>query len=160
LKKNLDMETSTGCVDTASRRNGFRRQQGRFQIIPFRPRHVRLILPDATDSMITRAEYAVENGFSYTACLLGTPIGAAGMCFKEANTAELWAMFTPLFKSMPITLYRAVREKYAEAMSKAPELERIYAIVDPRDETAIRFVQHLGLKMTNHVYEVEVKSHG
>lgn len=150
------METSTGCVDSASKRNGYGRQQGRFQIIPFRPRHVRWIKPDATESMIKLAEYAAENGFSYTACLLGTPIGAAGMCLKEANTAELWAMFTPMFKSMPVTLYRAVIEKFAETRAKIGPLEKLYAIVDPGDEAAIRFVKRIGGKMTKHVYEFEV----
>lgn len=101
------------------------------------------------------AQYCEANGYGYTACLAGVPIGAAGLALHDYNVGEAWAYFSPRIKDFPLSLYRAVAAGFAEARAKAGKLETIFCYIDPADETAQRFIKRLGFGLTRHVYELK-----
>lgn len=125
------------------------------QIIPFRARHVPLIKPEAGKEWLELAEAAQENGRGYTACLLGDPIGAAGVRLHAQGIGEAWALFSPLIKAMPKSLFKSVSKGLNEIIAEE-KLTKIWALVDPEDETAQQFMEHLGFRMKHWIYEREV----
>jgi len=125
------------------------------QIIPFRARHVPLIRPDAGPEWIDLAEEAQEGGRGYTACLLGDPIGAAGVRVHGNGIGEAWALFSPLLKTMPKALFKNVSKGLNEIIVEE-KLKKIWALVDPEDEIAQRFIERLGFHMKHWIYEKEL----
>lgn len=127
----------------------------RLQLIPFRARHVPLILPEVPPEIMERALAAEKYGDGFTACLYGDPIGAAGLSMHDDNVGELWAMFSPLIKTMPVSLYKLSKQKLADVIVKHKPKE-IWARACPEDEAAQRFLEHLGFRMEMFMYVTRV----
>lgn len=104
------------------------------------------------------AEQAQRAGHAFTACLLGDPIGAAGVAIMDGNQGQAWALFTPLIKTLPLGLYRAVSKGLREVIVET-RLRKIYAVIDPEDEKAQRFMEHLGFRMQRLLYERNLENH-
>lgn len=122
----------------------------KFQIIPFRVRHVKLIRPDASDDMMALALAAERSGRAYTACLVGDPIGAAGV-WMHGQEGQVWTLFSPLIKRQPVQLYKLVREKLEEVTNEfKPRL--LYARCIRTDPQAVRFLQRLGFDIAPYDY--------
>ena len=124
-------------------------------MIPFRARHVPLIKPDVSDEWQQLALEAQEEGRGYTACLMGDPIGCAGVRVHANNSGEAWALFSPLIKKLPLSLFRAVSKGLNEIIAEE-KLTKVWSIVDPKDEAACRFMTHLGFGVAKHLYEREI----
>ena len=128
------------------------------QVIPFRARHIPEIRPDVDESMKRLAAIAEDRGWAWTACLLGTPVGAAGVAIEPApkgerpERGEAWALFSPVVKTMPISLYKAVSKGLAEVKAET-RVKYIAAIVEPGDAAAGRFMRHLGFNLAKHLYD-------
>lgn len=122
------------------------------KVIPFRARHVPLIRPDVGPEWIELAETAQEHGRGYTACLLGDPIGCAGIRVHGNGIGEAWALFSPLLKTMPKALFKNVRHGMLEIIAEE-KLKTVWALVDPEDETAQQFMERLGFRMKHWIYE-------
>ena len=84
------------------------------QIIPFRARHLKEILPDATEEQQWMALLAQESGPGYTAFLFGKAVGAAGVSIQKPGLGEAWAIFTPLLKFYPLWLHRECKARLAK----------------------------------------------
>jgi hypothetical protein len=128
----------------------------KIQVIPFRARHIPLIKPDVSEEWQELALTAQEHGRGYTACLRGDPIGAAGVRVLNSTTGEAWALFSPRIKTLPFSLYRSVSKGLNEIIAEE-KLKKVWALVNPDDEAALRFMQHLGFAMSRHLYELEVR---
>lgn len=114
------------------------------QIIPFYARHVRLIRPDAPDDLVLIGQFVERSGHGFTACVLGDPVGAAGLYLHECSVAEAWMIISPFLKQrFAKTMYKLVKNGLEEKI-KQTGVKRVIAYVDPDDETAIRFIKHLG----------------
>ena len=82
----------------------------------------------------------------YTGCLLGDPIGCGGVRVdKENRIGEVWALFSPLVKALPLSLFRIASRGLAEVIEEE-NLVLVWSIVDPRNDAAVRFVRHLGFE--------------
>jgi hypothetical protein len=89
---------------------------------------------------------AQELGCGYTACLLGDPIACAGMRIDAADrTGEAWSLFSPVIKAMPLSLFRIVSKGLNEVIAEE-KLKLVWSIIDPNNETAVRFIRHLGFE--------------
>ena len=126
------------------------------QIIPFRARHVSVIAPNVSEEMMILAECAERTGRGYTGCLLGDPVGCAGVAIQRAGMGECWALFSPIIKTMPLSLFRAVKKGLDEIILES-RLTTLYAVVEPTDKSAARFMEHLGFEMKKHLYYREVR---
>ena len=124
----------------------------KFQIIPFRARHLSLIAPIVSPEMLELGRSAEQTGRGFTACLLGNPIGAAGVAIQRPGLGEAWALFSPLIRSRKLELYRAVASGLKEIIQET-RIKKIYAVIQPNDEAAVRFIEHLGFKLSGHLYE-------
>lgn len=112
-------------------------------MIPYRARHVALIKPDVSDEWQELALRAQDEGRGYTACLEGDPIGCAGVRVINPGVGEAWALFSPLIRTMPKTLFKAVRTGLDEIIAEE-KLKKLVSIVDMEDKAALRFMAHLG----------------
>lgn len=126
------------------------------QIIPFRARHVTSIAPLVSDEMKALATMAQTQGRGFTGCILGEPVGCAGIVVQRAGMGEAWALFSPILKTMPLSLYRAVKRGMDEIVLEM-HLTKLYAVVEPGDERAANFMRHLGFEMKKHLYYREVR---
>lgn len=152
------MGSSTGCVDSVSKRNGCSdRRSPKLQIIPFRASHMIEVNPEAPAPMLWLANYAEANGVAYTGCVLGVKLGCAGIAVKDFNVGELWAVFNPYLKSkMKLSLFRVCRELLEKNIKEMTDLKVIYALCDYDDKTAQGFLSHLhgGFKLKRYQYEL------
>jgi hypothetical protein len=98
---------------------------------------------------------AQENGRAYTACILGQPVACAGMYLHGKGIGETWTLFSPVMKTLPLALFRIVSKTLNEVITEE-KLNRVWAMVDPADPAAVRFVEHLGFGMTKHLYEKRI----
>jgi hypothetical protein len=103
--------------------------------------------------MMALAEIAEGRGWAWTAMLLGDPVGAAGVAIT-GDRGEAWAVFSPLIKTMPVALYKAVAKGLAEIKAEVP-VRLIVATADAQDAQAARFLRHLGFGLKKHWYEWE-----
>lgn len=123
----------------------------KIQLIPFRARHVPLIRPNVDDITMALALESERSGRGYTACLLGDPIGCAGV-WLHGKEGQVWALFSPLIKTMPVQLYKACKKGLDEVITEIqPTL--LYARVDEADAQAARFMKRLGFAPTHRLYE-------
>lgn len=120
-------------------------------MIPFRARHVPLINPGVEDWQMGLYLAAERSGRGYTACLLGDPIGCAGV-WIDGKEGRVFAEFSPLIKAMPVQLYKAVKKGLAEIIEETRP-ECFYTLVDPKDPAAVRFMTHLGFTPGMQMYE-------
>ncbi len=126
------------------------------QIIPFRARHLREIVPEMDNDLMELAKVAEQAGHAFTACLLGNPIGAAGITLTSNNTGQAWTFFSPLIKSMPKLLFKTVKDKLDEVIVET-RLNKIYAVTTINDPIAQRFMKHLGFPPpTQYLYERKI----
>jgi len=97
-------------------------------------------------------------GHAFTACALGRPIGAAGVTLQIAGRGQAWAIFSPLIRNRPVSLFRAVKHGLEEIIAET-KVKKLYAVVDQDDEAAKRFMTHLGFHVKQHLFEREPKWH-
>jgi hypothetical protein len=89
------------------------------------------------------ANFAQERGHAFTACLLGNPIGAAGITMTSINSGQAWAVFSPLLKTAPIALFKACKHGIDGVIAETG-IKKIYAVAPIDDKVACRFMRHLG----------------
>lgn len=132
------------------------------QIIPFKARHVQVIKPDASVEMLNLAKIAEAKGYAFTGCLMGDPIGAAGIAIQHPGVGEAWTLFSPLLKAQfRVTLLRMVRKLINDVTEEA-QLRDIYCYVLPDDLKAQEFVEELQVngdhpRLTQFLYQWEVR---
>jgi hypothetical protein len=123
----------------------------KIQLIPFRARHVALIRPDVDPAMMALAQAAERSGRGYTACLMGDPIGCAGV-WMHGKDGQVFSYFSPLLKRMPVQLFKAAKRGLAEVIEELKP-ESLYARIDENDQAAVRFITRLGFDPTHRIYE-------
>lgn len=130
----------------------------KLQIIPFRVRHLAEINPTLSAKAMAIARRAEECGIAWTACLLGDPVGAAGMEIGPNGIAQVWTEFSPLIKTMPKAFFQATRNYLEKAIAEHSP-ETLQAIVDENDDSAVRFIEHLGFprKERKFLYERKIR---
>jgi len=124
----------------------------KLQIIPFRVRHLDVIKPDVTPEH--RAIAAKVEKHAFTGCLLGDPVGCAGVYVDELGIGWAWTEFTPLLKAAcKIQLARTVKRLLDEVALEVP-IRTIRIEVDPLDNKAMQFAKWLGFNMDKpqHIY--------
>lgn len=123
----------------------------RIQVIPFRARHVPLVNPNADENLLALAYAAERSGKAFTGCLLGDPVGCAGV-WMHGTEGQVWTLFSPLIKQMPVALCKEVRRRLKEVIEELqPTL--LYARIDTNDEQAVRFIERLGFEAGHRLYE-------
>lgn len=126
----------------------------KLQIIPFKARHIPLIKPDATPEIIELGKMAEASGCAITGCVMGDPIGAAGVAEHYGGMGQAWTLFSPYIKARyRITIIRQARRLISEAFEEG-KYSRIVALVDPDDPKACDFVEDLGFKLSRFMYEL------
>lgn len=134
---------------------GLRKSSGvTLQIIPFRARHVPLINPSVSAEMMELAELAESHGHAWTACILGDPVASAGMVLQVGGSAEVWTILSPLVKCYPLQLCKQIKAHLEMTIAELKPT-RVYAVIDPNSETAKRFVELFGFRMSKHIYDIE-----
>lgn len=129
------------------------------QVIPFRAAHMALVNPNVPAEIMRLAVIAENESVAKTLCVLGDPVGCAGVRFNDdARIGEAWALFSPVVKRMPLGLFRAVTNGMREVIAQH-RLDSIIAIVDPKDLAAQRFMEHLGFprERRQYLYQMEIK---
>ena len=122
------------------------------QIIPFKARHIEAIKPDAPADMLELAKFAERGGYAVTGCVLGDPIGAAGVAVMMPGIGQIWSLFSPFIKkNYRITLMRNAGKMIADAMTEC-KLHSVVATVDPDDLKACQFVEDLDFRLDRFVY--------
>jgi hypothetical protein len=109
------------------------------------------INPAVSEDMLRLAEIAESRAWAWTAMLLGQPVGAAGVAISDGR-GEAWALFSPVIKTLPVGLYKAVGQGLAEIKAESG-VSLIVATVAAEDAQAGRFLKHLGFDLTKHWYE-------
>ena len=98
--------------------------------------------------MLELAKVAELNGVGWTACILGEPIGCAGMAVRSPYFGEPWAIFSPILKDcFAKTLYKLTKRYLEEALAKIAPLPAV-SIIDKDNTAGRRFVEHLGFIQT------------
>jgi len=125
----------------------------KLQIIPFRVRHLDVIKPDVTPEQ--KGMMSSNAGkYAFTGCLLGDPVGCAGVMIDDENIGWGWSFFTPLLKTaVKIQLLRTVRRLIDEVIIESG-VKEIRVIVEPTDAKAVQFAAWLGFdtKAPKHMY--------
>ena len=75
----------------------------------------------------------------------GEVIGCGGVALGEWSSGTAWLLLSSLFYSYVKTTFKLVKEKLEEVI-KEHELQRVQALVDPKEEGAKRFLSHLGFQ--------------
>jgi len=116
-----------------------------------------MISPFVDENIMELGKIAERLGWAKTGMLCGDPVGAAGVTIKsdfpgQAPRGEVWALFSPIVKCMPKSLYVAAMRGLAE-VKKETGITQMWALCQPQDEAAARFLQHLGFSLAHHMYE-------
>lgn len=127
------------------------------QVIQFRAAHIPIINPNASTELLDAAllmEMESNEDESTTPtvvcraatlCLGSVPIACAGVRIVSHRVGEAWAIFSPLSKRFPVGLFKAVSSGLEKIIADLrSEMDRLIALVDPKDEAAQRFMEHLG----------------
>lgn len=133
----------------------------KFEVIQFRAKHVRQIQPDASPEMIELAEWGEIGGRGFTACISGNPIGAAGIVVHREGMGEAWALFSPVIKRFPKSLFIAVKKGLEEIIEERQDLITLVSIVQGDDRQAVNFLKHLLFEPNGKViYERRLRDNG
>lgn len=79
---------------------------------------------------------------AFTVCLRGDPIGCGGVTMTDGN-GEMWGLFSPVIKTMPVALFRATRDCLNRIVEKQKPKE-LFSCADIIDDKSRRFLEHLG----------------
>lgn len=91
-----------------------------------------------------RAIEAENRDSAFTVCLLGDPIGCGGVTMY-GEKGEMWGLFSPLIKAMPVALFRATRDCLNRIIEERKPKE-LFSCADLKNEKSQRFLRHLGFK--------------
>ena len=100
---------------------------------------------------------AESYGWAKTGMLCGDPVGAAGVAIRREHasqkigTGEVWALFSPVIKTLPKALYKATALGLAEVKRETGVMD-MWALCLPGDQAAARFLEHLGFTLEFHRY--------
>lgn len=81
-----------------------------------------------------------------TARLEGRPVGIGGFVYQEDGTIWASMLATPEVRRYPTAVYRGA--KMAMRLAARLRLRRIFALADPTEPAAERFLERLGFRPT------------
>lgn len=116
-------------------------------MIPFRARHALIIKPFMNLRLQHLCITAQDKSRAWTGCMLGDPIGAAGIKLGDDHAGEAWALFSPLIKRYPLFLFRELKTRIERVVAEE-KLTRVWSVVDEDDPAAIRLIGRLGFEDT------------
>lgn len=86
-----------------------------------------------------------KGGPAYTLFNDREPILCGGIVLMGWQRGEAWLLLSSLFYGHVLTSYKAVKRGFADIVSRET-LRRVQALVNPKHEAAIRFIEHLGFE--------------
>ena len=108
----------------------------KLQAVPFRARHVRDIIPNASDEVMRKAQRAEETGPAWSGFLYGRAFIAAGVSInQEMRIGEAWSLSSPIAKGYPLFVHREVKRQLDRIVKS---LDEIYAACRIEDRWLVR----------------------
>jgi RimJ/RimL family protein N-acetyltransferase len=84
-----------------------------------------------------------ECGPAYTLVIDNQIICCGGIVLIGNRNGEAWTLLSPLFYKYIKTAFKAIKQ-YLQQIVEKESLKRVQATIHPDQDTAIRFIEHLG----------------